>query len=111
MLTGVAELRRRMQRPEWIDKMRPSERAEVCSSCGDDPVHLVRFGDVAHRDRWNTCFVADLIAERGLIHTAVHRVRIDGGLPGRDMNDVGPCGHECACDLDGVVARDPCGNP
>ncbi len=61
---------------------------EVGAPGRDDRVHLVGLGDVADGDRRHARLVADLVAERRLIHAAVDRLRLDRRLAGGHVDDV-----------------------
>src|SRR5687767_7619156 len=75
MLCAVTLLCRGMKGPVWIREMRTAERTEIRAASGDDPVHLVCFGDVADGDRSHSSLVPDPVAVGGLEHPPVHRLR------------------------------------
>src|SRR5207253_121099 len=85
----VTLLRRRVQRPVGIDEVRTREAAEIGTAGGENAVHVIDFVNVPDRHGRDARFVADEIRERRLEHAPVHGLRLDRGLPRRDIDDVG----------------------
>ncbi len=66
----------------------PGQGAEVGAAGGEDRVHLVGLGDVAHGDRRDAGLVADAVRERRLEHASVDGLGLGRGLARRDVDDV-----------------------
>ena len=79
--------------------MRTGEAHKVGPSGQQDGIHMVRLGDIAHRHGRQSGLVADAVRKRGLEHAAIDGPRLDTGLAGRDVDDIGPGGGEHLRDL------------
>ena len=86
---GVLEGQPGAQRPVRIGQVWAGEADQVGAARHQDRVDVVGFVDVADRHRGDARLVADPVGERRLEHAPVHGLRVDRGLPGGDVDDVG----------------------
>src|SRR5207247_92213 len=70
-LAAIPELRRGVQRPIGVGKMRPREAAQVRASRHQNRVHMIGLVDVADGHGGHAGLVANAIGERRLEHAAV----------------------------------------